>query len=202
MNSCLFIDLEVSLTLMNLNLMHWSPRGLQPTRLLCPWNSAGREYWSGLLFPSPRDLPNLGIEPRSPALEADSLPSKPPGKPSMRISKTITVIYLKKNFTVFRNKPVCEFSSVTQSCPTLCDPMNRSTPGLPVHHQLPEYTQTHVHRVNDAIQPSDPLVIPFSFCPQSLPASGSFQMSQLFASGGQSIGVSASTSVPPVNTQD
>ena len=51
-------------------------------------------------------------------------------------------------------------SEVTQSCPTLCDPMNRSTPGLPVHHQLPEFTQTHVHRVSDAIQPSDPLSSP------------------------------------------
>ena len=50
-----------------------------------------------------------------------------------------------------------QFSSVAQSCPTLCDPMNRSTPGLPVHHQLPEFTQTHVHRVSDAIQPSHPL---------------------------------------------
>ena len=49
-----------------------------------------------------------------------------------------------------------QFSSVTQSCPTLCDPMNRSTPGLPVHHQLPEFTQTHVLRVSDAIQPSHP----------------------------------------------
>ena len=49
-----------------------------------------------------------------------------------------------------------QFSSVTQSCPTLCDPMNRSTPGLPVHHQLPEFTQTHVHRFSDAIQPSQP----------------------------------------------
>ena len=49
-----------------------------------------------------------------------------------------------------------QFSSVTQSCPTLCDPMNRSTPGLPVHHHLPEFTQTHVHRVRDAIQPSHP----------------------------------------------
>ena len=49
------------------------------------------------------------------------------------------------------------FSSVSQSCPTLCDPMNCSTPGLPVHHQLPEFTQTHVHRVGDAIQPSHPL---------------------------------------------
>ena len=49
---------------------------------------------------------------------------------------------------------VYQFSSVAQSCPTLCDPMNRSTPGLPVHHHFPEFTQTHVHRVRDAIQPS------------------------------------------------
>ena len=57
-----------------------------------------------------------------------------------------------------------QFSSVAQSCPTLCNPMNHSTPGLPVHHQLPEFTQTHVHRVSDAIQPSHPLLSP------SLPA--------------------------------
>ena len=53
-----------------------------------------------------------------------------------------------------------QFSSVTQSCLTLCDLMNRSTPGLPVHHQLPEFTQTHIHRVSDAIQPSHPLSSP------------------------------------------
>ena len=53
-----------------------------------------------------------------------------------------------------------QFSSVAQSCPPLCDPMNRSTPGLPVHHQLPEFTQTLVHCVNDAIQPSHPLSSP------------------------------------------
>ena len=53
-----------------------------------------------------------------------------------------------------------QFSSVTQSCPTLCDPMNCSTPGLPIHHQLLEFTQTHVHRVGDAIQPSHPLSSP------------------------------------------
>ena len=55
---------------------------------------------------------------------------------------------------------VLQFSSVAQSCPTLCDPMNRSTPGLPVHHKLPEFTQTQVHRVSDAIQPSHPLSSP------------------------------------------
>ena len=53
-----------------------------------------------------------------------------------------------------------QIRSVAQSCPTLCDPMNRRTPGLPVHHQLPEFTQTHVHRVSDAIQPSHPLSSP------------------------------------------
>ena len=53
-----------------------------------------------------------------------------------------------------------QFSSITQSCPTLCDPMNRSTPGLPVHHELPEFTETHVHRVSDAIQPSHSLSSP------------------------------------------
>ena len=57
----------------------------------------------------------------------------------------------------FRN--MFQFSLVTQSCPTLCNPMNRNTPGLPVHHQLPEFTQTHVHRVGDAIQPPHPLLL-------------------------------------------
>ena len=57
------------------------------------------------------------------------------------------------------------FISVTQSCPTLCDPMNCSTPGLPVHHQLPEFTQTHVHWVGDAIQPSHPLLSPSPLAP-------------------------------------
>ena len=94
-----------------------------------------------------------------------------------------------------------QFSSVAQSCPTLWDPMNRSTSGLPVYHQLPEFTQTHVHRVSDAISH-------FILCrlllllPQSLQASGSFPMSQLFAWGGPSIGVSASASILPMNTQD
>ena len=92
-----------------------------------------------------------------------------------------------------------QFSSITQSCPTLCDPMNSSMPGLPVHHQLPELTQTHVHWVGDAI---NHLILcrPLLLLSLSFPASGSFPMSQLFA--GQSIGVSASTSVLPINTQD
>ena len=90
---------------------------------------------------------------------------------------------------------------VTQSCPSLCDPMDCSTPGLPVSHQLPQSTQTHVHWVCDAIQPSHSLSSP-SPPAFNLPASGSFQMSQFFTSGGQSIGVSASASVLPMNIQD
>ena len=58
-----------------------------------------------------------------------------------------------------------QIRSVAQSCPTLCNPMNRSTPGLPVHRQLPEFTQTHVHRVSDAIQPSHPLSSPSLLAP-------------------------------------
>ena len=67
-----------------------------------------------------------------------------------------------------------QFSSVTQSCLTLCDTMNHSTPGLPVHHPLLEFTQTHVHRVSDAIQPSHPLLSP------SPPALSPFQDQSLF----------------------
>ena len=91
-----------------------------------------QEYWSGLSFPSPGDLPNPGIQPMSPALQANSLPAE----------------------------PQVQFSSVAQLCQTLFDPMNCSTPGLPVIHQLPEFTETHVHRVGDAIQPSHPLSSP------------------------------------------
>ena len=93
-----------------------------------------------------------------------------------------------------------QFSSVAQSCPILCDPMNCSTLGLPVHHQLPEFTETHplTQWCHPAISYS---VIPFSSCPQSLPASKSFPMSQLFAWGGQSTGVSASASFLPKKSQ-
>ena len=68
-----------------------------------------------------------------------------------------------------------QFSSVAQSCPTLCDPMNHSTPGLPVHHQLLEFTQSHVHRVGDAIQPSHPLSSPSPPAPNASQHQGRFQ---------------------------
>ena len=100
-----------------------------------------------------------------------------------------------------QNKSSYNCCSVTQLCLTLWDPMDCSMPGFPVLHHLPEFVQTHVHCVGDAIQPSHP-VVPFSSCLQSFPASGSFPMSPLFASGGQNIGASASASVLPMNIQD
>ena len=70
-----------------------------------------------------------------------------------------SITLMSMNAKLFTSHSV-QFNSVAQSCSNLCDPMNRSTPGLPVHHHLPEFTQTHVHRVRDAIQPSHPLSSP------------------------------------------
>ena len=86
-------------------------------------------------------------------------------------------------------------SSVAQLHPTLCDFMDCRMPGFPVHHQLPEFAQTQVHRVGDAIQPSHPLLSPFL----AFSASESFPRNPFFASDGQSIGVAASAPVLPVN---
>ena len=98
---------------------------------------------------------------------------------------------------------ILQFSLVAQSCPTLCHPMDCITPGLPVHHQLLEITQTHVHWVHVQWDPTiASSVIPFSSLPHSFPVSRSFPISQLFTSGGQSTGVSASASVLPMNSQD
>jgi len=99
-----------------------------------------------------------------------------------------------------RNSRKHQFFSVTQLCPTLCDPMNRSTTGLPVHYQLPEFTQTHVHWVSDAIQPSHPLSSPSPPAPNPSQHQ-SFPMSQLFAWGGQSPGISALASFLPKKSQ-
>ena len=86
---------------------------------------------------------------------------------------------------------------------SLCDPTNCSTPGFPVHNQLPEFAQTQVHPVGDAIQPSHPLYCPLLPLPSIFPSIRVFsKMSQFFASVSQSTGASASASVLPVNIQD
>ena len=97
--------------------------------------------------------------------------------PLMNIDAKILKI-LENNLKYYEHvtysKSTVQFSSVTQSCPTFCDPMNRSTPGLPVHHQHLEFTQTHIRRVSDAIQPSHPLSSP------SPPARNPSQYQSLF----------------------
>ena len=117
-----------------------------------------------------------------------SVPPDPGIKPTSLSSPALTVRFFATSATwetqaQFSIPQFCfqivtfssvHFSSVSQSCPTLCDPMNHCTPGLPVHHQLPESTQTHVHRVGDAIQPSHPLLSP------SPPAPNPFQHQSLF----------------------
>ena len=111
------------------------------------------------------------------------------------------VMHQGSNFsTSFQYFSTVQF--IAEFCPTLCDHMNHSTPGLPVHHQLLEFTQTHVYWVVWCHPTISSSVVPFSSCPQSLPASGSFPTSQLFTWGVQSTGVSASTLVLPMNTQD
>ena len=99
-------------------------------------------------------------------------------------SRSIFYIFIKDlfrhcfNFLLIRIIYTCftiQFSSLAQSCPTLCDPMNHSTPGLPVHHPLPEVTQTHGHWVGDAIQPSHPLSSPFPPAPNPSQHQGLFQ---------------------------
>ena len=92
-----------------------------------------------------------------------------------------------------------QFNSLAQWCPTLCNPLDCSTQGFPVYHQLLGLAQIHVHRVGHA--PIISFVALFTFCPQSFLASESFPMSQLFTSGDQSIGASASESGLPMNIQ-
>ena len=95
-----------------------------------------------------------------------------------------------------------QFSLVAQSCLTLCDPMNRSMPGLPVHHQLLESTQTHVHWVGDVTQPSHPLSSPSPPALNPSQHQGLFNWVTCLYQVAKNIGVSASKSVLPMNTQD
>ena len=99
-----------------------------------------QESWSKLPFPPPGDLPNPGIKPASPAA---------PALVGLFLTSELLGLSIGRFSSV-------QFNSVAQSRPTLCDPMNRNTPGLPVHHQLLEFIQTCFHRVSDAIQPSHP----------------------------------------------
>ena len=167
---CMCVQLQLCLTLCD------------PITVACQASLSMRfsrqEYWSGWPCPPPGDLPNPGIEPRSPTLQVDSVPSEPPEKPKKTGVGSLSLlqgIFLTQELNwgllhctwilyqlSYQGSPYqYQFSSVQSlSRVPLCDPMNRSTPSLPVHHQLPEFTQTHIHRVGDAIQPSHPLLSP------------------------------------------
>ena len=129
------------------------PHGLQPSRLLHRWDFPGKSTGVGCHFLFQRIFLTQG---------------------STQVSRIVG-----RRFTIWATREVLllssvQFSSVAQLCPTFCDPMDCSTPGLPVHQQLPEFTQTHVHWVSDAIQSSHS-VIPFSSHLQSFPAQGLFK---------------------------
>ena len=147
------------------------------TRRLCPWDSPGRNTGVDCHFLLQRIFPTQVSNP-------DLLHhSKILYRPSPQGSNISSV----------------QFSRLVVS--DSLDPMNRSMPGLPVHHQLLEFIQTHVHWVSDATQSSHPLSSPSPPAPNPSQHQ-SFPMSQLFISSGQSIGVSALASVLPMNTQD
>ena len=122
------------------------------SRFLCPWDFPGKYTQMGFHFLLQGIFPTQGSKSALLHRQADSLPLSHQESPPL----------------------VVQFSSIAQSCPTLCNPMNHSTPGLPVHHQLLEFTQTHPHRVGDAIQPSHPLSSP------SPPALNLYQHQGLF----------------------
>ena len=123
------------------------PQRRQPTRLPCPWDSPGKNTGvrCHFLLQSMKVKSEREVSQSCPTL-SDPMDCSPPGS-------SIHGIFQAR---VLEWGAIAFSSSAAQSCPTLCDPMNHSTPGHPVHHQLPEFTQTHVHRVSDAIQPSHP----------------------------------------------
>ena len=150
-----------------------------------------QEYWTGLPFPSPGDLPNPGIEPGSPHCRQTLYP-EPPGNPdhSQAASESFQLLISQPTLGSYRSRNLEDghFSyrcccSVANSCPPLCNLMNYITPGFPVLHYLPQFSQTHGPWVTDAIQsfhPLSPLLLPSVF-----PSIRVFPMSHLFPLGGQ-----------------
>ena len=137
------------------------PHGRQPTRLPHPWDSPGKNTGVGCHFLLQRMKVKTESEVAQSCLTlSDLMDCSLPGSSvheifQARVLEWVAIAFFDK--TPFSS---VQFSSVAQSCPTLCNPMNRSTPVPPVHHQLPEFTQTHIHRVSDAIQPSHPRLSP------------------------------------------
>ena len=137
--------------------------------------SLHREGSESCLYGNRGDMWSLALSTESNMLDATGRrlftsqdPTKQAGPSTMTFREEAGLLALQ-----------AQLSLIAQSCPTLCDPMDCSMPGFPVHHQLPELAQTHVHQVGDTIQNISSSVLPFSSCLQSFPASGSFLMSVL-----------------------
>ena len=145
------------------------PHRRQPTRLPRPWASPGKNTGVGchFLLHCMKEKSESEVAQSCPTLRATLWTAAHEAPPSTGFSR--------QEYWSGLPLPSVQFSSVAQSCPTLCDPMNHSTPGLPVHHQLPEFTQTHVHQVSDAIQPSHPLSSPSPPVPNPSQHQGLFQ---------------------------
>ena len=162
-----------------------------------------QEYWSGLPFPTPGDLHDPGILPSSlvsPALADRFFSTEPPGKPpSYWIIKSVKI-----NEKLLMHVHACP---VSWSCSTLCEPpwtaAYQASLSLTRFWSLPQFTSYCSNSCLNSYYPTiSSSAVPFSSCPQSFLASGSFPMNQLFTSGGQSIGVSALVSVLIMNIQD
>ena len=157
----------------------YQPHGLQPTRPFRPWDFPGKSTGVGChcLLRSfhiciiKRCVSSClgGMYTKIGMLQRLALTLCKDDTNSWRTSTGEEVEKLEPSYTAI------QFSSVTQSCPTLCNPKNHSMPGLPVHHQLLELTQTHIHRVSDAIQPSHPLSSPSPPAPNPSQHQGLFQ---------------------------
>ena len=202
--------------------MKWSEVAQSCLTLCDPWTvtyqaplSMGflrQEFWSGLLFPSPEDPPNPGIEPGSSTLQTDALLSETWGKCVCVYICMCVCMYVYMYVCMYMYISVCvgvclfyECMSVQFSISVMSNslwPHGLQHARLPCPPPTPEACLNPCPSRKWCHPTISSSVIPFSSCPQSFPASGSFQMGQLFASGGQSIGVSASASVLPINIQD
>ena len=155
---------------------------LRPHGLYSPWSSPGQNTGVSSLSLLQGIFPTQGSNPGLPHCRRILYQPSHKGRPKLGVkllisfSKKLSLSWISSSWkTTTRTFSSVQFSSVAQSCPTLCDQMNHSMPSLPVHHQLPEFTQTHVHRVSDAIQPSHPLSSPSPPVPNLSQHQGLFQ---------------------------
>ena len=199
-----------------------------PTRLLCPWGFSRQEYWSGLSYPPPGDLPNPGIEPRSPTLQADSLPAEPLGKPKNTVVGSLSLLQAifptqESTWGLLHCRQILNQLSYLGS-PSLCIPAYKyasvqfnsvqllsrvqlfATPWITAYQASLSITNSQSLpklRSIESVMPSSHVILcrPLLLLPPIPPSIRVFFSESVFTSGGRSIGVSASASVLPMNIQ-